>query len=72
MTYQGQRNVITDTKVSEQCIEHQSSMLWETPSQPSWQSQCDEDGGKKWLEARIGWSQCDEDGGKKWLVARSD
>jgi hypothetical protein len=31
----GQGNVITDAKVGEQCIEHQSSMLWVTPSQPS-------------------------------------
>ena len=31
----GQRNVVTDAKVSEQYIEYQSLMLLETPSQPS-------------------------------------
>ena len=31
----GQWNVVTDAKVSEQCIEHQSSTLWVTPSQPN-------------------------------------
>jgi hypothetical protein len=57
--YRGQRNAVTDAKVSERYVEHQSSTLWETPSQPN--------GRWRWR-----WSENDEDGGKKWLEARSD
>ena len=58
-----QWSVVTDAKVSKQYVEHQSSVLWETSSPPSCQSQC------RWemMWRQQGWGQ-EVVGGKKWLM----